>query len=416
MPPRPRFSIIMPTRNRPQLLRLSLQSALELRGHDYEVVVSDNCSTSETREVVEEIGDSRVRYVRTPRPLSLTENMEFALGWSRGEYVTFLNDDDALVARTLESAREILEATEAEIVAWPFCHYYYPDWHEIRHRNSLVAARYSSELEHLYARDTVTAAYRNLDVHRLPTSNNGLCQRALIDRVKRRVPRLFPGFAGDVFAGVLLMAEARAYHWVDIPFTILGRWPRSLGSSLFARRGSSGSEYFAEFPDDTRLQYVPLRALTATNIRADALLGAKAVLDPEVADTDLDWERYFVLCHRDLLYQHVQGGDVRGDLEDWKTALENQPASVRESVIAGVREGEHDHRHSLRASIRRVMNQIPLLGWTESILRSTLSALDGGVVLQGSRAGFTNILECARAWDRFVSTPSTTTPNAVPLT
>ena len=44
----PRFSIVMPTRNRAALLPWAIRSALEQRFDDFEVVVSDNASSDRT--------------------------------------------------------------------------------------------------------------------------------------------------------------------------------------------------------------------------------------------------------------------------------------------------------------------------------------------------------------------------------
>lgn len=55
----PFFSVVMPTRNRGHLLRYGLQSALEQTFSYYEIVVSDNCSSDMTAEVVAELAGPR---------------------------------------------------------------------------------------------------------------------------------------------------------------------------------------------------------------------------------------------------------------------------------------------------------------------------------------------------------------------
>src|SRR2546423_6112022 len=92
----PLFSIVIPTRNRGHLLKSALQSALDQRFSDYEIVVSNNCSSDNTAAVVEEVGGSTVRMVRPRQVLSMPDHWEFALDHARGQYVTYLSDDDAL--------------------------------------------------------------------------------------------------------------------------------------------------------------------------------------------------------------------------------------------------------------------------------------------------------------------------------
>ena len=102
----PYFSIVMPTRNRGHLLCSALQHALNQTFGDYEIVVVDNCSSDDTPEVVRKVGGSRVRYLRTEKTLPMHANWEFALSQARGEWVTFLCDDDALFPEALHRVAE----------------------------------------------------------------------------------------------------------------------------------------------------------------------------------------------------------------------------------------------------------------------------------------------------------------------
>ena len=67
----PRFSVIIPTRNRAETLRVTLRSCTEQDFDPFEIVVSDNDSKDDTRAVVEAAGSSHIRYVKTPRALSM---------------------------------------------------------------------------------------------------------------------------------------------------------------------------------------------------------------------------------------------------------------------------------------------------------------------------------------------------------
>ena len=61
-----KFSVIIPTRERSDTLQSSLKTCV---GQDYdnlEIIVSDNFSTDNTREVVESFDDPRIRYINLP--------------------------------------------------------------------------------------------------------------------------------------------------------------------------------------------------------------------------------------------------------------------------------------------------------------------------------------------------------------
>ena len=402
----PAFSVVMPTRNRPHLLRLSLGSALELRGDDFEVIVSDNCSTPETRQVVDDFGDRRVRYVRTPELIPISENLEFGLARSRGEYVTFLCDDDAFPAGMLDAARRFLKTGGVELLAWPVCAYFYPDWYDVRYRNTLMISPYSGEVAEVPASRTLNALARDFELRGMPRLFNVLVRRDLIERAKRRVPRLYPNMpTPEVFAHIVLLVEAGRMTWVDVPYTLWGRCAEGLGSSLSVRRGKAWSEYAREFPEESTFRRVPFFAPTETNMCAGALLMAKEKLGGDMSGIDLSWSGYFVRSFQDLMILRLQGSDVSEDLAALQAALAQQPDSVRGLAMGRIQELDAVYRGSLRSMARRCVNKIPVLRWLESVVRPVDSSAAEGLVLRGRQAGFTNLFECARTLDRVLSRP-----------
>src|SRR3989338_892280 len=100
----PYFSVLVPTYNRPHDLRNSLASVLrqEFTG-GLEVIVSDNCSTRETRTVIVRIRDPRIRYFRTHRHLPVQKNIAYAISKARGRYILLLGDDDILMSPSILS-------------------------------------------------------------------------------------------------------------------------------------------------------------------------------------------------------------------------------------------------------------------------------------------------------------------------
>ena len=55
----PLFSIVIPTYNRSELVQGAVRSVLGQTFADFEVVVSDNCSQDDTRDVVARFADHR---------------------------------------------------------------------------------------------------------------------------------------------------------------------------------------------------------------------------------------------------------------------------------------------------------------------------------------------------------------------
>ena len=77
--PAVKFSVVIPTRERADTLRFALQTCLDQTFDDYEVIVSDNCSSPATKAAVDELASPKVRYVRTPEPVAMSRNWEFGV-------------------------------------------------------------------------------------------------------------------------------------------------------------------------------------------------------------------------------------------------------------------------------------------------------------------------------------------------
>jgi glycosyltransferase involved in cell wall biosynthesis len=105
----PTVTVCIPTYNRADLLRSSLQSVLWQSLRDIEVIVSDNASTDDTEEVVRSLGDPRVIYDRNEENIGLFANMSRCLSLGSGTYRVVLPDDDLMLPGNLERKVAFLE-------------------------------------------------------------------------------------------------------------------------------------------------------------------------------------------------------------------------------------------------------------------------------------------------------------------
>jgi glycosyltransferase involved in cell wall biosynthesis len=79
---RPLFSILLPSRNRPELLRHAVDSVLA-QDADLEIVIADNASDESYSDYVSSLGAIAARSVRSECPLTVTENWNRALSASK---------------------------------------------------------------------------------------------------------------------------------------------------------------------------------------------------------------------------------------------------------------------------------------------------------------------------------------------
>lgn len=92
-------TVIIPTHNRPKLLRRALQSAIIGLPADGEIIVVDDGSTIPAACALQDIEDQRIRVLRRERPMgyggSPARNMGMQV--AKGDVTFFLDDDDEML-------------------------------------------------------------------------------------------------------------------------------------------------------------------------------------------------------------------------------------------------------------------------------------------------------------------------------
>ncbi len=113
------LSICIPTYNRAQYLKKTLTSIVsQFKNEDIrrqvEIVISDNASEDNTREVVEEFKNrfENVKYFRNNKNLGFDRNLYNAIRKSEGLFCWTLNDDKILNSNALDYMLNILKSNQ----------------------------------------------------------------------------------------------------------------------------------------------------------------------------------------------------------------------------------------------------------------------------------------------------------------
>jgi glycosyltransferase involved in cell wall biosynthesis len=102
-----RISVIIPTRNRASQLISAVESA-QKAGEDVEVVVVDDASTDDTARVCADLGN--IKYVRLEENVRQAAARNAGIAVSSGQFISFLDDDDLRLPRSLDKQIEVLSA------------------------------------------------------------------------------------------------------------------------------------------------------------------------------------------------------------------------------------------------------------------------------------------------------------------
>src|SRR6266851_7432426 len=89
-------SICLTTYNRASVLPKTLDSLLAQTSSDFELIISDDCSSDDTQDICRRYAakDRRVKYFRNERNLNMPGNLNAAIRRSTGVYIANLHDGD----------------------------------------------------------------------------------------------------------------------------------------------------------------------------------------------------------------------------------------------------------------------------------------------------------------------------------
>ena len=237
----PRITVIIPTRERGEVLEASLRTLTRQDFDGLDILVSDNCSKDCTAEIVRATHDSRVRYVNTGKRVSMSHNWEFALSHVPVDdrYVMVLGDDDGIIPGALVRIAELIRETRAQALNSTFVTYIWPSDQNRGMGRLLVPMcrgyEVRNSLEWLKKAVQGLAWYSELPMLYV----GGVIHMSLLDEVRRRKGAFFHSCQPDVFSSVALSCIADRYVFSHDPFAIAGHSRHSNGASWNAAAGST---------------------------------------------------------------------------------------------------------------------------------------------------------------------------------
>jgi len=111
------ISVVIPTYNRSSLCKIAVESVLAQSYENLEVIVVDDGSTDDTEDVIANIPDSRIRYVRQVNAgVSAARNTGMMM--ANGEFIALLDSDDKWLPWKLEAQVQVFHAFPNAGMVW----------------------------------------------------------------------------------------------------------------------------------------------------------------------------------------------------------------------------------------------------------------------------------------------------------
>jgi glycosyltransferase involved in cell wall biosynthesis len=333
----PLFSIVIPTRNRADLLRYAIKSVLQQDCDDYELVISDNDSSDDTHRTALQFNSRKIRYVNTGKYLLANDSWNFAYTQAAGDYILLLSDDDYLVPSVLRQVKKVIQQTSALIVSsgWVF---YRDATHNAAERNTIVTRKFTNRILKMSTKEELRKAFameyiggrRALLFH----TSCFFISRHIADEISNKYGVFYAPPLGDVTAIHRSFAYTDFLLLIDKPLVVVGSGSRS---SAYKFSHSLSDAYDDIQPE---LSSVIFRGKYLLNLYTEALLEVKHG-DPErFKDYDINMEQYCNLYYEWMMNASGAGYDISADLRDFYEKLSTLPPDIQTKVRQYIRKGQ----------------------------------------------------------------------------
>ena len=104
-------SVILLVYNHGHLIRKVIESILSQSYHNYELIISDDNSTDNSWDIIQEytIKNSCIKAFKTPTNIGMAANANFAISKAKGDLVALLHHDDELANTLLEKWIKVIK-------------------------------------------------------------------------------------------------------------------------------------------------------------------------------------------------------------------------------------------------------------------------------------------------------------------
>jgi glycosyltransferase involved in cell wall biosynthesis len=205
----PLISVVIPTYNRPDYLRLALASVIAQTYRHLEIIIQDNASPQDIAGLVADFGDDRIRLHRNDRNIGQTPNILAAVAGATGTYVAILGDDDIWKPGFVAALLAPMEANADVVVA--FCD------HDIIDSDGRLQAARTEQITRRFARHRIregmhcpfaeiALVYRSICI-----VSGALIRRDAIDW--SQVPADLP-LSSDIYIAYLLARTGRGCWYI----------------------------------------------------------------------------------------------------------------------------------------------------------------------------------------------------------
>jgi hypothetical protein len=240
--------VVIPTRDRPDLALNAIRSVLSQPLDRIRLIVSDN-STNEDHitalaRVCEELSDSRLLYIKPPKPLSMTEHWDWAMHQSlrlfNASHFIYLTDRSIFKPHALVNIMEIARLNPNKVVSY--------DWITIFDHEYPIEIEEKSQtgqLVEVLASRLLLLSSQSIFPHCLPRMMTSCVPRMVIEAMSKRFGNVFASMSPDYNFCYRCLAVVDSILYYDVAAFISYAIQKSTGAAAHGLSTEAANDFAA---------------------------------------------------------------------------------------------------------------------------------------------------------------------------
>jgi glycosyltransferase involved in cell wall biosynthesis len=244
-----KYTVIIPTRDRVETLEPTLRTCLRQTYKNFEIIVSDNFSADNTKEIVDRFADPRIRYINPGRRLSMSGNFEFALSHVSDGFVMFIGSDDGIMPDAIEYVDSIVRRYGVDAVSCRQATYVWLNFPDKDIAGQMTFGGWHDDVEMRKSSEWIkkTLKFQVPYCFDLPNLYCGFVHKRVIDKAYKE-GKYFRSITPDAYSAFATAIFIDKYAFSHKPFSIAGASAKSNGASAMHPAGDSGeaNKFYSE--------------------------------------------------------------------------------------------------------------------------------------------------------------------------
>jgi glycosyltransferase involved in cell wall biosynthesis len=268
------FSILLPTKNRPEYLKTTLESINRQSDSDYELILVDNSDDDLSLQAFKRASNDNFRYIKTGN-LSMVDNWNYALDQAKGKWVLLLEDKQSLHFDALKMLRlKINEFNVSSVLCFRGDFYNDVDFKDYGY---VQEVNYSLKVEKLKSKKILENYKNTLFNHRekirlrideyLPMPHHSVISAELLKKVKDIFGAHCHSCSPDFTGGFSRLLATDHIYMYDYPIYLMTTLKVSNGMRTATDRHEAHLREINYLPENylNELKRMPFNQISMTN-------------------------------------------------------------------------------------------------------------------------------------------------------